>query len=202
MANNSIDKYVPTAIPSGNGRHVLIIADNNVHDLELFYPYYRLTEAGFTVDVASPKGSEIKGKFGMGLKETMAVNEAEPQSYELLYIPGGGAPESLRKDEGVLKLVKGFIVQDKPVAAFCHGPQVLVSADVVKGKKLAAWPEVAREIEQAGGIFVDEPVVKDGPFITGRWPGDLPLHLNAVLEQLKGQKEKAANDPRPMKESA
>lgn len=163
---------------------VLIISDNKNNDLELFYPYYRFNEAGFKVDVASPTGEEIKGGHDFTLKPTKRVVDCKVQDYDLLYLPGGKAPASLRKDENVLKFVREFAAAGKPIAAMCHGPQILISAGLVKGKKLTAWPEVAKEVEEAGGIYTDQPTVIDGQYITARWPGDLPNHLEAALKAL------------------
>jgi protease I len=166
---------------------VLIISDDKNNDLELFYPYYRLNEAGYRVDVASPSGDVIKGAHDFSLKTSLRVADAKPEDYALLYLPGGKAPSSLRKDENVLKFVKAFAAMGKPIAAICHGPQILVSAGLVKGKRLACWPEVAEEITKAGGTFIDQPLVEDGQFITARWPGDLPNHLEATLKALEGK---------------
>jgi len=165
---------------------IIIITADNTEDIEFFYPYYRLTEAGYTVDVVTPEGGKFEAKHGLGLKQTKAIAAVRPEEYALLYIPGGKAPEELRKNDKVLQFVKEFARSGKPIAAICHGPQVLISANLVKGKQLAAWPEIGKEIEQAGGTFVDEALVIDGQFITGRKPGDLHRHLYGVLEYLKG----------------
>ncbi len=178
---------------------VVIITADNTEDTEFFYPYYRLTEAGYTVDVVTPKGGEFKAKHGLGLKNTMAIADVKPGDYALLYLPGGKAPQELRKNDAVLKFVKEFTASGKPVAAICHGPQVLVSADVIRGKQLAAWPEVKSEIEEAGGTFVDEALVEDGQFITARKPGDLHRHLFGVLQYLEG---KVKNQPRDERKSS
>jgi protease I len=141
---------------------VIIITADNTEDIEFFYPYYRLTEEGYAVDVVTPKGGKFAGKHGLGLNKSVAINDVNPADYALLYIPGGKAPAELRKNDAVISFVKQFAAAGKPIAAICHGPQVLVSADLVRGRQLAAWPEVAKEIEEAGGTFVDEALVEDG----------------------------------------
>lgn len=171
---------------SGSAPAVLIISDDKANDLELFYPYYRLCEAGYRVDIASPAGEAIKGDHGFEIKANLRVVDAKPENYALLYLPGGKAPASLRKDENVLNFVKAFAATGKPIAAMCHGPQILVSADLVKGKRLTSWPDVGEEITKAGGVHVDQPTVTDGQYITARWPGDLPNHLEATLKALEG----------------
>lgn len=191
----SQDYYQPTLDTDERLQSVLIITDNEMHDLEFFYPYYRFCEEGYHVDVATPKGGEVKGEFGMKLSETKSTADVDAADYSMLYIPGGKAPETLRKDQNALDIVRDFVNADKPIAAICHGAQVLVSADVVKNRRLAAWPEVRGEIEKSGGTFVNEPLVEDGIFITGRWPGDLPGHMARALEIL-ATSERPARQPK------
>ncbi len=184
MAEKPYDTFVVSNPQPTKGQAVLILTADDVQDLEFFYPYYRLVEAGYRVDVVTPKGGEFKGKMGMGLKETKAIRDVSPSQYQLLYIPGGKAPAELKKNEDALSLTKAFAVAGKPIAAICHGPQVLAAAGLVQGKRIAAWPEVEVEVRAAGGHYVNEPTVVDGQFITARWPGDLPSHLAAVLKAL------------------
>ncbi len=175
---------------------VIILTADKTEDTEFFYPYYRLTEAGYQVDVVTPKGGKFEAKHGLGLNDTKAINEVRAADYDLLYIPGGKAPAELRKNEAVLKFVKEFARSGKPIAAICHGPQVLISAELVRGKEMACWPEVATELKEAGGIFVDEALVEDGQFITGRMPGDLHRHLYGVLQYMNGKVENESREQR------
>lgn len=163
---------------------VCILTDNKAEDSEFLYPYYRFTEAGFHVDVATIHGGSFECKNGFGLNSTLRVADLNPNHYALLYIPGGKAPEALRDNDDVITFVRGFAATGKPIAAICHGPQVLVEADLVAGKRIAAWPEIQSEIEEAGAIFVNHSCVEDGQFITARQPGDLPQHLYAALDRL------------------
>lgn len=179
------DTYVASKKPETHAQPVLIITADKTQDLEFFYPYYRLVEAGFHVDVATPAGGEFKGKMGMGLKETKSIRNIAASQYQMIYIPGGQAPAELRKNEDVLAMIRAFVQSKKPIAAICHGAQVLASAGVIQDHEIAAWPEVQTEIEAAGGTFVNQAVVVDGLFITARWPGDLPLHMEAVLQVLQ-----------------
>jgi protease I len=200
MGNEEQDTHAVVPIPERLRKQekVIIITADNTEDIEFFYPYYRLTEEGYAVDVVTPKGGKFAGKHGLGLNKSVAINDVNPADYALLYIPGGKAPAELRKNDAVISFVKQFAAAGKPIAAICHGPQVLVSADLVRGRQLAAWPEVAKEIEEAGGTFVDEALVEDGTFITGRKPGDLHRHLYGVLQYLKG---KVADEPRNERKS-
>lgn len=180
------DTMAVAPMPERLQKHVkvAILTADDTQDLEFFYPYYRLTEAGYAVEVITPKGGAFKGKNGMGLKDSKALSDVAAGEYALLYIPGGKAPEALRKQEDVLHFVRSFAQTGKPLAAICHGAQLLVSAGLVRGKCIAAWPEVRAEIEESGGIFVNEALVEDGQFITARMPGDLHRHLYGVLEYL------------------
>lgn len=187
MAQIPNDTYAATFAANTNGKAVLIITADNTQDLEFFYPYYRLVEEGYDVTVATPKGGEFKGKMGMGLKNTEKLSAMDAHDYCLLYIPGGKAPEELKKNQDALKLVKAFVDSGKPIAAICHGPQVLAAANVIKGHKLAAWPEVQKEVEAAGATYMDTATVVDGQFITARWPGDLPSHMSYTLQVLRNQ---------------
>lgn len=178
------DIYSPETDNKLSPRAILIITADKTEDIEFFYPYYRFIEAGFKVDVATPKGGAFKGKQGLGLEDSMKISSANVADYELLYIPGGKAPAELRKNEEALILTQQFVMQEKPVAAICHGPQILAAADVIKGRKIAAWPEVEPEIQSAGATYLNQETIVDGPFITARWPGDLPAHLLRVLDVL------------------
>jgi protease I len=187
--SSETDNYAVVPIPERlmKKEKVIIITADNTEDIEFFYPYYRLTEEGYVVDVVTPKGGKFAGKHGLGLKNSRAIGDVRPEDYALLYIPGGKAPAELRKNEQVLNFVRTFAASKKPIAAVCHGPQVLISADLVRGKQMAVWPEVAKELEEAGGTFVDEALVEDGQFITSRKPGDLHRHLYGVLQVLSGK---------------
>jgi protease I len=192
------DTHAVAPTPERLRKHekVLIITADNAEDTEFFYPYYRLTEEGYAVDVATPKGGKFECKHGLGLNTTIPIGGVRPEDYALLYLPGGKAPAELRKNEEVLNFVKAFARSGKPIAAICHGPQVLISADLVRGKQMASWPEVAKELEEAGATFVDEALVEDGQFITARMPGDLPRHLYGVLQYLKGNVSGQSRDAR------
>jgi protease I len=177
------DIYQPQLQQPIGKTSILILTADNTEDLEFFYPYYRFIEAGFTVDVATPDG-KFKGKQGLGLKETKKISDIHDASYDLLYIPGGKAPAKLKGNEDALNLVKQFAVANKPIAAICHGPQLLAAANVIEGCRIAAWPEVKDELAKAGATFANEETVVDGQFITARWPADLPSHVKRTLHVL------------------
>lgn len=187
-----LDHYAvsePAQQPRGR---VLILTADNTHDLEFFYPLYRLSEEGYAVEVVTPGGAPLKAKFGMKYERTGSIADARAGDYDLLYIPGGQAPEALKSNKDATRLVQEFASGGKPVAAICHGAQVLAAADVIRGRQISAWPEVKKEIESAGATYADQACAEDGQFITARWPGDLPSHLACVLKRL----ENAAAAPR------
>lgn len=180
-----------------NERIAIITADKT-QDLEFFYPYYRLTEEGYEVDVITPEGGKLTCKYGLDLQHTRAIDEVTPADYKLLYIPGGKAPQELREEPRVLNFVREFTKSGKTIAAICHGPQVLLSAGVLKGIEVAAWPEIREELEEGGAQFTDEALQIDGQFITARCPGDLHRHLSGVIQRLKENTgEKRIDNRRP-----
>ena len=125
-------------MPGSRKRAVILTADK-FEDLEVFYPFFRLTEAGWRVDIAAPAKTPIGGEHGYTLKPTMTIEQVNPDDYDLLVIPGGfpdGAPATVRKIAKAQAIAKAFVSANKPVASICHGPWTLVSAGVVKGRHL------------------------------------------------------------------
>lgn len=200
-SNSEKDTHAVVPIPERlkKNKKVVILTADKTEDVEFFYPYYRLTEAGYDVDVVTPEGGAFEGKHGLGLKNTKAIKDVRASDYELLYIPGGKAPEALRKNDAVLGFVKEFAATGKPIGAICHGPQVLISAGLVKGHQMAGYNGIKDELEEAGATYVDEALVECDQFITGRLPSDLHRHLYGVLQVLEG---KAGEKPSAAKRSA
>lgn len=184
MAEIPHDIFKPENMAQTSRKSVLILTADKTEDTEFFYPYYRFVEEGLMVDVVTPDGGEFKGKNGSGLKETKKISSVDPASYDLLYIPGGKAPEKLKGDDDALELVKKFAASGRPIAAICHGAQLLAEADVIQGSKLTGWPEIADELQEAGATFLNQKTLVDRQFITARWPGDLPAFTAQVLEVL------------------
>jgi protease I len=175
-------------------RAVVLTADR-FEDFELFFPYFRLIEEGVAVDVAAPVKEKITGENGYVFEDVdLTIDEVDPQLYDLLFIPGGhphGAPETVRKNRKAQEIVRAFFKAGKPVAAICHGPYLLVSADLVAGKRLTSfWGDgVPDEIRAAGGIYLDQDVVVDGNLVTSRWPMDLPAFMQEVMRLLRKAKQ-------------
>ncbi|MDW8360100.1 MAG: type 1 glutamine amidotransferase domain-containing protein [Candidatus Caldarchaeum sp.] len=153
-------------------------------DLEFFYPLIRLKESGFEVEAVAPEKTVYTGKHGIKAEPQRIIDEAKVEDYEVLIIPGGWAPDRLRRNQKVVEFVKAFFNSGKTVAAICHGPQLLISAKVIKGFRLTSSSAVKDDVENAGGIYEDKPVVQDRNLITSRGPADLHLFMKAVVGRL------------------
>ena len=173
----------------GRSPRVVILTADAFEDLELFYPMFRLLESGATVDVAAPTMDPIGGEHGYRLKPAKTFDEVDPEAYDLLIIPGGfpdGAPATVRKHPKAIAITKAFFAKNKPVASICHGPWTLADAGVVKDRRVTSyWHDgVPEDLEHAGGVFEDAPVVVDGNLVTSRWPMDLPDFMREVMKLL------------------
>jgi protease I len=168
----------------------LILTANEFEDMELFFPYFRLLEEGAEVDIAAPQTGLIHGEHGYSMRITKTIAEVNPEQYDILLVPGGfpeGAPATVRKLKKAQEIARSFFAKNKPVAAICHGPWLLVSADVVRGKHMTGFWEdgVPEQIKAAGGIYEDQPVVVDGNLVTSRWPADLPAFVREMIRLVK-----------------
>lgn len=162
----------------------LIISADFFEDSELKMPYEYLRELGIDVDIASLKKGTITGKHGLSVDVTMTLDDVDPKRYDLLLLPGGKAPSAIRKEPKALKIAQHFFQEKKPVAAICHGPQILISAGLVKGRVLTAYKSIAQELKNAGALYRDEEVVVDKNLITSRQPSDMNAFLEAIREYL------------------
>jgi protease I len=162
----------------------LFITANGFEDLELFCPLYRLLEAGVEADVAASVIGPLRGKHGYEVRAGKTFSQARSSDYDLLILPGGLAPQTVRKDELALKLVREYHSQDKPLAAICHGPQILISAGLVAGRKMTAYYKVQPELAAAGAQVLDEPVVVEGRLITSRVLSDLPYFCREIMKAI------------------
>jgi protease I len=170
---------------------IAIVLGNDFEDSEFRKPYDALREAGHQVDVLGAKAGEtVHGKAGVENVEIQAaVADRDPEDYDALVIPGGYSPDHLRTELDIVDFVRDMVDDGKLVAAVCHGPQLLIEADVVEGKQLTSWPSVRTDLENAGAKWVDQEVVIDDRLITSRKPDDLPAFataINRALEQRAG----------------
>jgi len=163
----------------------LIISADGFEDTELLVPYYRLKEEGVEVHVASMRKHKIKGKHGYEVDVDKALIEIHPDDYDLLLLPGGKAPEAIRKEKDALDIAKYFCRHNKPVSAICHGPQILITAGLLKGRRATCYRSVAQELKDSGALYEDKEVVVDGNLVTSRKPSDLPAFLRETINKLR-----------------
>jgi protease I len=166
----------------------LIISADNFEDTELLVPYYRLKEEGIYVDIASINKGRIKGKHGYEVEVNKTLKEVKPDEYDILILPGGKAPEAIRKEKEALDIARHFFEKNKPVAAICHGPQTLISANLLKGRHATCYRTVADELKASGALYEDKEVVVDGNLITSRQPSDLPSFMKEIIKAIKKSK--------------
>ena len=172
------------------GKKVAILAADMFERVELEEPRKALEDAGAEVEIVSIEGGEIQGFDHFEPANKVAVDrtveEASPDDYDALMIPGGvGNPDLLRGDENAVAFVRGFHEAGKPMAVICHGPWMLVEADVVRGRKVTSWPSLQTDIRNAGGNWVDEEVVVDDGLVTSRKPDDLPAFCAKLVEEFQ-----------------
>jgi protease I len=166
---------------------VAILLEKLFEDNELHYPRLRLIEAGHDVDIVAPEvGPLYTGKYGTKQGANVPAKEAKASDYALVVIPGGSSPDHMRRDEHLVRLVKEAGQQQIPMAAICHGPWMLTTADVVKGRRCTSFFSIKDDLEHAGATWVDEATVVDGPIITARHPDDLGHFMQAILAVLDG----------------
>lgn len=166
------------------GKRVALLAGPEYEDLELHYPHLWLIEEGANVKVIAVNREEIRGKHGLSVKADLSVSEAKPEDFDCVVIPGGWAPDRLRRYLQVLDFVRRLHESGKVVAAICHGPQVLISAGVLKGRRLTCVSAIKDDVVNAGAEYVDAPVIRDGNVVTSRVPGDLPFFCKEIITDL------------------
>jgi protease I len=167
--------------------HIAVIIDDMFEDSEYTEPAKAFKAAGHRLThIGLKKNTRVKGKTeGTQVKIDKAVNDISAEDFDALLIPGGYSPDHLRADEAAVKFVKKFFESNKPVFAICHGPQLLITAQVLKGRKVTGWKSIMQDIKNAGAQFLDQEVVEDGNLISSRHPGDLPMFISASLSRLK-----------------
>ncbi|HOP45502.1 MAG TPA: type 1 glutamine amidotransferase domain-containing protein [Coprothermobacter proteolyticus] len=163
---------------------IAILLDDGFEDLEFFYPYFRVQEDNFEPVVLGVEPKLAKGKNGLYFQITETLAKHNPEEFVGLYIPGGHAPDRLRRFDEVKEFVSAFYKLGKPVGTICHGPQVLISAKVVEGVTMTSVSAIKDDLENAGAIWVNQPVVVDKNIVSSRVPDDLPFNLPAFLALL------------------
>ena len=169
----------------GNSKKkILCFIDEQFEDLELWYPVLRLREAGFTVDVAGKeKGHVYTGKYGVPATADLSFDGLDADAYDGLLVPGGWAPDKLRRYDKVLDLTRKIFEAGKPIGHICHAGWVLASADIVRGYRMTSTPGIKDDLIHAGAEWVDEPAVTDRTIVSAQRPPDLPAYMRAFLAQ-------------------
>jgi protease I len=195
------------------GKKVAILATDGVEQVELLEPQKALREAGAQVDVISLKGGTIQGMNhddkGAQIPVDKILADVSPADYDALMLPGGVAnPDRLRTEQRAVNFVRDFFERDKPVAAICHAPWLLIEADVLEGRTITSWPSLKTDVENAGATWVDKAVQMDQKLITSRKPDDLPQFCAKIVREFAsgiserkvdelGQQSFPASDPPP-----
>mgnify|MGYP003575004372 FL=1 len=171
-------------------KRVAILATNGFEESELQSPKEYLEQQGWTAEIVSPESGSIKswanGNWGKEYTVDRTLDEVSSGDYHALVLPGGVInPDHLRRSEKAISFVRDFFRERKPVAAICHGPQVLINAEVVDGRKLTSFMSVRKDLENAGANWVDEEVVVDNGLVTSRTPKDLPAFNKKMVEEIR-----------------
>ena len=169
-----------------SGKKILILVETFYNEFEFWYPYYRLKEAGAQVIVVgSGSADTYKSKAGLAVTVDTTADQVAVADYDGVVIPGGYAPDHMRRYASMVDLVKGFDKAGKLVAAICHAGWLLASADIIRGRKVTSYFSIKDDLINAGGEWMDAEVVVDGNLVTSRTPDDLPAFLRAIIGLLR-----------------
>jgi protease I len=167
------------------GKRVAVLAENLYEDPELWYPYYRLLEAGAQVRIVGPEAKVYESKHGYPVRAEVSASDVSAEEFDAVVVPGGFAPDLLRRHRAVLDLVRGIFEKGGVVAAICHAAWVPISAGIMEGKRATCVSAIMDDLINAGATYLDQEVVVDGNLITSRSPGDLPAFLPAIIAALE-----------------
>jgi len=163
-------------------KRVALLIEEEFEDREVTGTRDALQQAGITVTVVGPAaGAQYRGKKGEVVSADLAAGAARAKDFDAIVIPGGHAPDRMRMRHAMVDLVREAVEAGKPVAAICHGPQVLISVNALRGRTVTCWPSIAIDVKNAGGRYVDKPVVEDGNIITSRKVDDVPVFAEAII---------------------
>lgn len=167
------------------GKKVAVLAENFYEELELWYPYYRLKEEGAEVLlVGSGSSDSYTGKHGYPVKVNTTADKVKAEDFDAVVVPGGYAPDHMRRYPAMLKLVREVYDRGKLVAAICHAGWVLASAGILKGRRVALYHSIRDDVVNAGAEYINTEVVRDGNLITSRRPDDLPAFMREIIDAL------------------
>src|SRR5690625_269264 len=167
------------------GKRVVAVVEDNYNDLEHWYPVYRMREEGAQVDIAGPEsGATYRGQSCIPATAEYAFSDIDANDYDGILIPGGWAPDKLRRSEALLDFVRKMDAAKKPIGQICHAGRVAVSANILKGRKVTSTPAIKDDMKNAGATWVDEPTVVDGHIISSRRPDDMPIYAKAFADKV------------------
>ncbi|WP_419765386.1 MAG: type 1 glutamine amidotransferase domain-containing protein [Arcobacter sp.] len=167
---------------------IAILIEDMVEDVEFLYPYYRFLEEKYDVDVISQTKKSIKGKKGGIFKADLSISEVQSNTYDIVFIPGGYAPDKLRANKDILDFVQEMHQSEKLIAAICHGPWVLVSAQICKDKNMTSFPSIQDDLKNAGANYINKPVSVDKNIITAMDPSAMPEMFQEIMTACKDLK--------------
>jgi protease I len=169
-------------------QRILSIIDHDYEDLELWYPKLRLEEEGWKVTVAGPRaGTRYDGKHGYPCSADASIDQMDSEDFDALLLPGGFAPDKLRRDVHVKRLTRDFHKQKKPIAFICHAGWICISAEILKGRTATSTVGIKDDMVNAGCLWIDQELVIDGNLISSRTPVDLPVFAKALVDWLKAK---------------
>jgi len=172
-----------------HGKRVAVLVEQQYQEMEVWYPLYRLREAGCKAVLVGPEaGHTYPSKLGYPAKSDKGIKEVSPNDFDLVVIPGGFAPDFLRRTDAIIRFVSDMAEQGKVVAAICHGPWVLCSTQALKGRRATCFFAIKDDVINAGATYADAEVIRDGNIITSRKPDDLPAFMQSIFQALKEQK--------------
>ncbi len=164
---------------------VAIFIDEFVEDSEFIYPLYRFKEEKWDVDIIGISVKTVKGKKGSIFKTEKSIEEVSSKEYDILFIPGGYAPDRLRRDKRILRFVSEMFKDGKIIGSICHGPWLLISSGIVKGKRITGYYAIKDDIINSGAIYTGNPVEIDGNIYTGTDPDAMPSLLHTIIKHTK-----------------
>ena len=166
------------------GKRIAILAENLFEDLELWYPYYRLKEAGAEVQILGTGAESYKGKNGLSVKPNRKVVDVSSDEFDAVVIPGGYSPDHMRRHQPLIEFVHSMAEKNKLVAYICHAGWVAISAKIVAGRQVTSFSSIKDDLENAGARWIDQEVVRDGNLVSSRKPDDLPAFCRTIIEAL------------------
>ena len=167
---------------------IAVLVENGFEDVELLYPYYRFQEAGYQVEVVGPEAGVVySGKKGGSITSTLSPKDVDLDEYAAVIVPGGWAPDRMRTKPGIVQLIRDADSKGLVIAAICHAAQLLVEADILRGRKLTCVRSVSTDVKNAGGEYLNQEVVVDGNLVTSRTPPDMPAWCRETLRVLESR---------------